>query len=159
MAKSLCKYNRHSIASNMGTIHQIISSPKYVCSSCARSASGSEYLCKPSPLPPAACVAKVTALSRDEGVAIAADPKKDTGCAVLDQVINRDKKKSESKEKKRIKKALKRQKKYKKKLEKMIKKQKKMLKKQDQLTKKSQLLDKRVELTKDKIEQQPALMH
>lgn len=159
MAKSLCKYNRHSIASNMGTIHQIISSPKYVCSSCARSASDSEYLCKPSPLPPASCVAKVTAITRDEGNTIAAEAPKDTGCAVLDQVINLDKKNSENKEKKRIKKALKQQKKYKKKLDKMIKKQKKMLKKQDQLTKKSQLLDKRVALTKDKIEQQPVLMH
>lgn len=158
MAKSLCKYNRHSIASNMGAIHQIISSPKYVCSSCARSASDSEYLCKPSPLPPASCVAKVTAIAREEST-VAVEASKDTGCAVLDQVIHLDKKKSESKEKKSIKKALKQQKKQKKKLTKMIKKQKKMLKKQDQLTKKSQLLEKRVALTKDKIEQQPALVH
>ncbi|MGF1715210.1 hypothetical protein [Photobacterium chitinilyticum] len=50
MAKSLCKYRRVEIADQFATISKIVSEPKFVCSSCARSASNKDYLCKPSAL-------------------------------------------------------------------------------------------------------------
>jgi len=48
MAKSLCKYRRVEIADQFAMISKLISEPKYICSSCARSASDKAYLCKPS---------------------------------------------------------------------------------------------------------------
>ncbi|KLV06070.1 MULTISPECIES: hypothetical protein [Photobacterium] len=50
MARTLCKYRRAEIADKFTTISQIVSLPKYVCRSCARSASEKSYLCKPSTL-------------------------------------------------------------------------------------------------------------
>lgn len=50
MAKSLCKYRRVEIVDQFATISKIVSEPKFVCSSCARSASDKAYLCKPSAL-------------------------------------------------------------------------------------------------------------
>ncbi|UXI01234.1 hypothetical protein [Photobacterium sp. TY1-4] len=50
MAKSLCKYRRAEIADQFAVISRIVSEPKFVCRSCARSASEKGYLCKPSSL-------------------------------------------------------------------------------------------------------------
>ncbi|PSU46446.1 hypothetical protein C9J12_18385 [Photobacterium frigidiphilum] len=50
MTKTLCKFRRIEIADKFSTITSIISQPKYVCSSCARSANDKAYLCKPSAL-------------------------------------------------------------------------------------------------------------
>ncbi|MCW8331118.1 hypothetical protein MD588_20180 [Photobacterium sp. SDRW27] len=50
MAKSLCKYRRVEIADQFAMISKLVSEPKYICSSCARSASDKAYLCKPSAL-------------------------------------------------------------------------------------------------------------
>lgn len=48
MAKSLCKYRRAEIGDQFVQISRIVSAPKFVCRSCARSASEKGYLCKPS---------------------------------------------------------------------------------------------------------------
>ncbi|UTV27684.1 hypothetical protein [Photobacterium atrarenae] len=48
MAKSLCKYRRAEIGDQFAQISRIVSEPKFVCRSCARSASEKGYLCKPS---------------------------------------------------------------------------------------------------------------
>ena len=50
MAKSLCKYRRVEIADQFAKISRLVSEPRYICSSCARSASDKAYLCKPSAL-------------------------------------------------------------------------------------------------------------
>lgn len=47
MAKSLCKYRSAEIAERFPQICQIIGTPKYVCTSCARAASDKGHLCKP----------------------------------------------------------------------------------------------------------------
>lgn len=50
MARSLCKYRRVEIADQFAMISKLVSEPKFICSSCARSASDKAYLCKPSAL-------------------------------------------------------------------------------------------------------------
>lgn len=60
MAKSLCKYRRVEIVDQFATISKIVSEPKFVCSSCARSASDKAYLCKPSALKRARPLVAVT---------------------------------------------------------------------------------------------------
>ncbi|MGF1683055.1 hypothetical protein [Photobacterium minamisatsumaniensis] len=50
MAKSLCKYRRIEIADKFAEISKIVSTPNFICSSCARVASDKTYLCKPSAL-------------------------------------------------------------------------------------------------------------
>ena len=47
MVKFLCKYRRAEIAAQFAKISLLVSEPRYVCSSCARSASDKAYLCKP----------------------------------------------------------------------------------------------------------------
>jgi hypothetical protein len=59
MAKSLCKYRRVEIADQFANISKIVRTPNFVCSSCARSASSKDYLCKPSALKKAASLAPV----------------------------------------------------------------------------------------------------
>ncbi len=58
MTRRLCKLNRHDIASNLGDIHALIASPKYMCRSCSRAASDKNHLCKPAAIPPKSCLDK-----------------------------------------------------------------------------------------------------
>ncbi|PWI32986.1 hypothetical protein DI392_11765 [Vibrio albus] len=51
MAKRLCKFNRHDIAANLGTIHSLVKEPRYLCRSCARTSAESSVLCKPEAIP------------------------------------------------------------------------------------------------------------
>ncbi|WP_117235564.1 hypothetical protein [Vibrio maerlii] len=57
MTKRFCKLNRRDIAANLGEIHRLVSEPKFVCRSCARSSASKSSLCKPSAIPPASCQA------------------------------------------------------------------------------------------------------
>jgi len=65
VAKSLCKYRRVEIVDQFATISKIVSEPKFVCSSCARSASSKDYLCKPSALTRARPLAAILATTSE----------------------------------------------------------------------------------------------
>lgn len=55
MAKRFCKLNRRDITEHLGEIHRLVSEPKFVCRSCARSSADKANLCKPAAIPPASC--------------------------------------------------------------------------------------------------------
>ncbi|WP_394249532.1 hypothetical protein [Vibrio profundi] len=137
MAKRFCKLNRRDITEHLGEIHSLVTQPKFVCRSCARSSSDKDNLCKPAAIPPASCQSKPdsekaacgllaeTLPSRtDQSVVNVVDPRQELAGEVLDkQAI------------KQAKKSLKKQKKHAKKLAKVVKKQKKLLKKHQMLEK------------------------
>ena len=58
MAKRFCKLNRRDITEHLGEIHRLVSEPKFVCRSCARSSADKANLCKPAAIPPASCQSK-----------------------------------------------------------------------------------------------------
>lgn len=58
MAKRFCKLNRRDITEHLGEIHRLVSEPKFVCRSCARSSADKANLCKPDAIPPASCQSK-----------------------------------------------------------------------------------------------------
>ena len=58
MAKRFCKLNRRDISEHLGEIHRLVSEPKFVCRSCARSSADKANLCKPAAIPPASCQSK-----------------------------------------------------------------------------------------------------
>ncbi|SON51124.1 hypothetical protein [Vibrio tapetis] len=125
MTRRLCKLNRHDIASNLGDIHALIASPKYMCRSCSRAASDKNHLCKPAAIPPKSCLDKPRA--EQCGLVLESLPLKVTTDEV--PVINATigaAKKAESMDSK---KAIKQQKKRNKKLAKALKKQQKLMKK------------------------------
>ncbi|USD41109.1 hypothetical protein J4N42_14100 [Vibrio sp. SCSIO 43135] len=144
MAKRFCKLNRHDIASNLGEIHQLVTEPKYVCRSCARSSASKSSLCKPAAIPPKSCQDKPIEQQRQCG--LLAEALSDNQETKLEQVASAvlpsvevevvDTAPSEKTSKKALKKAskaLKKQKKYHKKLSKVLKKQQKLLKKHQKL--------------------------
>ncbi|SHF44039.1 hypothetical protein [Vibrio gazogenes] len=51
MSKRLCQFDRREIRHTLGDIHHLVSAPKFVCLSCARSANQCTRLCKPVELP------------------------------------------------------------------------------------------------------------
>lgn len=120
MAKRFCKLNRRDITEHLGEIHSLVTEPKFVCRSCARSSSDQANLCKPTAIPPIDCQNKPA----EEKVALKkAKLKKLVAKASGD----------EKAELKQAKKAAKKQEKYNKKLAKMIKKQQKLFKKSQKL--------------------------
>ncbi|UTT85912.1 hypothetical protein LZI70_06610 [Vibrio pelagius] len=58
MAKRFCKLNRRDITEHLGEIHRLVSEPKFVCRSCARSSADKANLCKPAAIPPVSCQIK-----------------------------------------------------------------------------------------------------
>ncbi|MFA0077286.1 hypothetical protein AB4427_03915 [Vibrio artabrorum] len=149
MAKRLCKLNRRDITEHLGEIHRLVTQPKFVCQSCARSSANEVNLCKPIAIPPLdgqvkpdeeqlACgpfsetlsVSEKTlseALKTTEGINKLSLKNTPLDTPVID--VNSD----EKAELKRAKKAVKKQEKYNKKLAKMIKKQQKLFKKSQEL--------------------------
>ena len=61
MAKRFCKLNRRDITEHLGEIHNLVTEPKFVCRSCARSSADKANLCKPSAIPPVDCQTKSVA--------------------------------------------------------------------------------------------------
>ncbi|MEZ8035090.1 hypothetical protein [Vibrio crassostreae] len=55
MAKRFCKLNRRDITEHLGEIHSLVTEPKFVCRSCARSSADEANLCKPTAIPPLGC--------------------------------------------------------------------------------------------------------
>ncbi|MFA0055531.1 hypothetical protein [Vibrio echinoideorum] len=55
MAKRFCKLNRRDITEHLGEIHSLVTQPKFVCRSCARSSADEANLCKPTAIPPLGC--------------------------------------------------------------------------------------------------------
>ncbi|MGY3571125.1 hypothetical protein [Vibrio paucivorans] len=145
MAKRFCKLNRHDIASNLGEIHQLVTEPKYVCRSCARSSASKSSLCKPAAIPPKSCQDKPIEQQRQCGLLAEALPDnqetklEQVAPAVLPSVeveavdTAAPSEKASKKALKKASKALKKQKKYHKKLSKVLKKQQKLLKKHQKL--------------------------
>ncbi|EGA68339.1 hypothetical protein VISI1226_18736 [Vibrio sinaloensis DSM 21326] len=157
MAKRLCKMNRKQIAENLGEIHRLVVEPKFVCRSCARSASSSSNLCKPAAIPPQQCQDKPLEQQRSCGLLAEALPPATEKYAeqkaqAVRRVIDRVKQKAQQEVKpaplevpaslldvsdkkaiKKAKKALKKQFKQQKKLLKLAKKQHKLLKQQKKL--------------------------
>lgn len=159
MAKRLCKMNRKQIAENLGEIHRLVVEPKFVCRSCARSASSSSSLCKPAAIPPQQCQDKPLAQQRAcgllaEALPLATEKNAEQKAQAVRRVVERVKQKtrqnakpanleapvpmnladvSDKKAIKKAKKALKKQFKQQKKWLKLVKKQHKLLKQQKRL--------------------------
>jgi septal ring factor EnvC (AmiA/AmiB activator) len=104
MAKRLCKFNRHDIAANLGTIHSLVKQPRYLCRACARTSAESSALCKPESIPVL--------------------PEAVTSGATTEVVISKAKEKKKSL--KKLKKAAKKQKKLEKQLQKLTSRQAKI---------------------------------
>ncbi|MDN3700561.1 DUF3450 domain-containing protein [Vibrio artabrorum] len=157
MAKRLCKLNRRDITEHLGEIHRLVTQPKFVCQSCARSSANEVNLCKPIAIPPLdgqvkpdeeqlACgpfseTLSVSEKTLSEALKINKLSLKNTplDTPVID--VNSD----EKAELKRAKKAVKKQEKYNKKLAKMIKKQQKLFKKSQELESELEHLNVQVE--------------
>ncbi len=121
MSKRLCKMNHRDIRDGLGQIHQLVAQPKFVCSSCARSANDKSSLCKPCLIPEQA---------RNPGAAV--------------DIVTLAPKPCTNPEKSVSKKALKQAKKRDKKLKKVLKSQRKLLKKHRKLEEKLAKVDKRL---------------
>ena len=161
MAKRFCKLNRRDITEHLGEIHSLVTQPKFVCRSCARSSADQANLCKPTAIPPIDCqnkpveekvacgllaetlptpdVSLIEVMDSAEPVVQIFDP---AVVATADKVaLKKAKLKKlmakasgdEKAELKQAKKAAKKQEKYNKKLAKMIKKQQKLFKKSQKL--------------------------
>lgn len=104
MAKRLCKFNRHDIAANLGTIHSLVKQPRYLCRACARTSADSSALCKPESIP----------FAPEAGISV----------GVADKVISKAKQKKKSL--KKLNKAAKKQKKLEKQLKKLTRRQAKI---------------------------------
>lgn len=160
MAKRFCKLNRRDITEHLGEIHSLVTEPKFVCRSCARSSADEANLCKPTAIPPLGCQSKPAEEKAACGLLAETLPKPevtlaempdssvqmfDPAVAIGDAEKQASPKKAklrkrianasgdEKSELKRAKKAAKKQEKYNKKLAKMIKKQQKLFKKSQKL--------------------------
>lgn len=161
MAKRFCKLNRRDITEHLGEIHSLVTEPKFVCRSCARSSSDQANLCKPTAIPPIDCQNKPVEEKVACGLLAETLPTREVSLIeVMDSVeptvqifdpaivekadkvaLKKAKLKKlmakasgdEKAELKQAKKAAKKQEKYNKKLAKMIKKQQKLFKKSQKL--------------------------
>lgn len=159
MAKRFCKLNRRDITEHLGEIHSLVTEPKFVCRSCARSSADEANLCKPTAIPPLGCQSKpieekvvcgllAETLPKPEITLVEVVDTPDSTVQMFDpSVVSIAKKPSlkkaklkklmasngQKKELKRAKKAAKKQEKYNKKLAKMIKKQQKLFKKSQKM--------------------------
>ncbi|MEZ9344494.1 hypothetical protein AB4165_18175 [Vibrio cyclitrophicus] len=163
MAKRFCKLNRRDITEHLGEIHSLVTEPKFVCRSCARSSADQANLCKPTAIPPLGCQNKPVEEKVACGLLAETLPAPELSLAEINDTLEPtvqmfdpavvdiaadvvDKKTSQKKAKliakasgdekaelKRAKKAAKKQEKYNKKLAKMIKKQQKLFKKSQKL--------------------------
>jgi hypothetical protein len=159
MAKHFCKLNCRDITEHLAEIYSLVTEPKFVCRSCARSSADQANLCKPTAIPPvdcqnksveekAACGLLAETLSVAKGSLIETADSAEPVVQIFDPTVveSADKvvlKKAKLKkimavgdekaELKRAKKAAKKQEKYNKKLAKIIKKQQKLFKKSQKL--------------------------
>ncbi len=163
MAKRFCKLNRRDITEHLGEIHSLVTQPKFVCRSCARSSADEANLCKPTAIPPLGCQNKPDEEKVACGLLAETLPAPELSLAEINETLeptvkmfdpavaeieDTDKasqKKAKLKklmakasgddksELKQAKKAAKKQEKYNKKLAKMIKKQQKLFKKSQKL--------------------------
>ena len=166
MAKRFCKLNRQDITEHLGEIHSLVTEPKFVCRSCARSSADQANLCKPTAIPPLGCQNKPVEEKVACGLLAETLPAPELSLAEVNETIELsvqmfdsavadiadvvDKKASQKKAKlKKLmvnasggdKSELKSAKKAAKKQEKYNKKLAKMIKKQQKLFKKSQKLE------------------
>lgn len=156
MAKRFCKLNRRDITEHLGEIHSLVTEPKFVCRSCARSSADEANLCKPTAIPPLGCQSKpieekvacgllAETLPKPEITLVEVVDTPDSAVQMFDPSVAKKPslKKAklkkimasngQKKELKRAKKAAKKQEKYNKKLAKMIKKQQKLFKKSQKM--------------------------
>ncbi|MGB1974673.1 MAG: hypothetical protein ACPHQD_11560 [Vibrio toranzoniae] len=156
MAKRFCKLNRRDITEHLGEIHSLVTEPKFVCRSCARSSADQANLCKPTAIPPLGCQSKpieekvvcgllAETLPKPEITLVEVVDTPDSAVQMFDPSVAKKPslKKAklkkimasngQKKELKRAKKAAKKQEKYNKKLAKMIKKQQKLFKKSQKM--------------------------
>ncbi|KAB0458886.1 hypothetical protein [Vibrio kanaloae] len=156
MAKRFCKLNRRDITEHLGEIHSLVTEPKFVCRSCARSSADQANLCKPTAIPPLGCQSKpieekvvcgllAETLPKPEITLVEVVDSPDSAVQMFDPSVAKKPslKKAklkkimasngQKKELKRAKKAAKKQEKYNKKLAKMIKKQQKLFKKSQKM--------------------------
>ncbi|WP_299692887.1 hypothetical protein [uncultured Vibrio sp.] len=174
MAKRFCKLNRRDITEHLGEIHSLVTEPKFVCRSCARSSADEANLCKPAAIPPLGCQNKPVAEKAACGLLAQTLPQpevtladvaetSDAAVQVFDPSIasltskassNREALNKLSSNKAKVKKLslkkdekkqLKRAKKATKKQQKYNKKLAKMVKKQQKLFKKSQKMEGKLE--------------
>ena len=167
MAKRFCKLNRRDITEHLGEIHSLVTEPKFVCRSCARSSADQANLCKPTAIPPLGCQNKPVEEKAACGLLAETLPVPELSLAEINESIERSvqifdpaaadiaphlAKKEAVQKKAKLKKLmakasgdekaeLKRAKKATKKQEKYNKKLVKMIKKQQKLFKKSQKLE------------------
>ncbi len=156
MAKRFCKLNRRDITEHLGEIHSLVTEPKFVCRSCARSSADQANLCKPTAIPPlgyqskpieekVVCGLLAETLPKPEITLVEVVDTPDSAVQMFDPSVAKKPslKKAklkkimasngQKKELKRAKKAAKKQEKYNKKLAKMIKKQQKLFKKSQKM--------------------------
>ncbi|MEZ8013497.1 MULTISPECIES: hypothetical protein [Vibrio] len=171
MAKRFCKLNRRDITEHLGEIHSLVTEPKFVCRSCARSSADQANLCKPTAIPPLGCQNKPVEEKAACGLLAETLPAPELSLAEISEtiepsvqmfdpaaadiapnVVDKNASQKKAKLKKRIANAsgdekadLKRAKKAAKKQEKYNKKLAKMIKKQQKLFKKSQKLESHLE--------------
>ena len=167
MAKRFCKLNRRDITEHLGEIHSLVTEPKFVCRSCARSSADQANLCKPTAIPPLGCQNKPVEEKAACGLLAETLPVPELSLAEINESIEPSvqifdpaaadiapdlAKKEAAQKKAKLKKLmakasgdekaeLKRAKKATKKQEKYNKKLVKMIKKQQKLFKKSQKLE------------------
>ncbi|MFA0557251.1 hypothetical protein [Vibrio sp. 10N.222.55.A1] len=171
MAKRFCKLNRRDITEHLGEIHSLVTEPKFVCRSCARSSADQANLCKPTAIPPLGCQNKPVEEKVACGLLAETLPAPELSLAEINEAIEPSvqmfdpaaadmapelAKKEAAQEKAKLKKLmakasgdekaeLKQAKKAAKKQEKYNKKLAKMIKKQQKLFKKSQKLESELE--------------
>ncbi|MBD1558591.1 hypothetical protein HC752_16805 [Vibrio sp. S9_S30] len=150
MAERFCKLNRRDISASLGDIHGLVSSPQYLCRSCARASSDKRNLCKPAAIPPASCMENATKKQTQCGLvaeSLAADRKLEPAVSAADDtkilIEPAQLPLAESNALMLSEKALKKQKKSQNKLTKVLKKQKKLQKQHKKLLKKHKKLEKR----------------
>ncbi|WP_070970925.1 hypothetical protein [Vibrio sonorensis] len=157
MAKRFCKLNRRDIIANLGEIHSLVTEPKYLCRSCARSSSSKSSLCKPAAIPPASCQNKPLEQQKEcgllaEALALSATENQVKEESIVVESLAVDPQESltqqaapvNKKVLKKAKKTAKKQKKHLKKLNKVFKKQRKLLNKQKKLEGKFQAINQRI---------------
>ncbi|MEZ9405754.1 hypothetical protein [Vibrio sp. 10N.286.48.F5] len=171
MAKRFCKLNRRDITEHLGEIHSLVTEPKFLCRSCARSSADQANLCKPTAIPPLGCQNKPVEEKVACGLLAETLPAPELSLAEINEAIEPSvqmfdpaaadmapelAKKEAAQKKAKLKKLmakasgdekaeLKQAKKAAKKQEKYNKKLAKMIKKQQKLFKKSQKLESELE--------------
>ncbi|CAM2879328.1 hypothetical protein [Vibrio rarus] len=146
MATKMCEFNRRTIEHSLGAIYAIVAEPKFICRSCARVAGSEQNLCKPSAIPPKACLDKVDTPQSDtatETCALLLEAKatrqlpelsfNDAARAKQSVADTDEQHQLHEKHLKKQRKMLKKQKKMYKKLSKIVRKEQKLLKKRSEL--------------------------